>query len=199
MALILTAAEKTQVDALAAEIDDMNATGLQAPVGIPYAITVVPVDGYRNIIQVGSANQEGALNGMRAGFAALARRFGPIAYSNLITAQSPMSWTVATTICSLTIPTLQISRNVVVSGNFTAFVSAGDTGIDFWLEINGGTPTAHSRFYFNFGSMHQAISQSWALTLPPGSNVITLRASVRFGPGPLMTDANDSAGLSLVG
>ena len=201
MAILLNTEEKALCDILANEIDTINAEGLEAPAGFPYAVGTVPIENYREIIQIGSKPQIDALNGIRAGFAALIRQLKPIAYSNVVTdVNPPKAFTSATTISSLVLPVdMSISRTVIVSVNFSAFSTSTYTGIEYWLEINGGSPTAHSLFYFNDGNAHHQISQTWSVTLPVGAVSIALRVARYSGIGTITLDTNDSIGISLFG
>ena len=200
--IILNEEEKGLCNNLANDIDQQNEYGLQSPSGTWYANTAVPVPNYRKVMPLGTSTHTSALNGIRAGFAALIRYLNPLAYSVLTTSVNP-SINISdtnTTIITLNYPyDLSVSRKVQITANFTAYTNIALTGIQFWLTINNTNNTNASRFFFSQASNIQTISQSWVVTLPASSIAIDLKAVRYTGTGTITLADNNSAGITLIG
>lgn len=182
--------EQAVLTTLAAELNDINGTGIQVQPSTPIAATVYPIAGYLAAVPPGSPTETNVKNGNLGLLAPLWRRLGPITGAVDIAVPN-FNFTTNTTLLSFTLPENQeIARNVQVTFNGSGFMSIANTRLDYWVDVNGVQGTTQ-RYYFNEAGVARSFGATWIVALPIGTPItISIRAGIGTGTGHMQFDSN---------
>jgi hypothetical protein len=205
-AIIVTAREQAILDNVASDSSIANAQGAIVDTDgdgsgdLPYCTSIIPIKDYASLVKSGSEIEQKVADGFRVNMLTLVKHLRPIAFhaENL----SPnLAFTGTTELLSFDIPAterLTVTRKVLIKLDFTAFSSAVNARVDFWISVNGTLTTAH-KFFFNELSSHRTVSSSWVADLPTGAVTIKVFATKTTGSGTINLDGNDFVSLSIIG
>ncbi len=82
----------------------------------------------------------------------------------------------------------------------TCYSAAVLSRFDFSVAVNGTQSGSALRLYFNELNSHRAFAGSWIVTIPAGTNVLTVNGTKGEGTGPISFDpASDFINLTFKG
>jgi hypothetical protein len=163
----------------------------------------LPVKNFEQLVPVGSERNAQMEDMLRSTFVPLIRRTGPIKYwfaSNSVAPNIEIAATTAT-LHSGSINVAQrpsVVREVFVAADFSAYSTAINTGLEFWIVIEG-VASARFRYYFNESGSHRCVTAKWLSTLPPRASSVQLMAARYTGSGTITLNADDFVSLSVWG
>jgi hypothetical protein len=216
MPVYISATDAALLTSIGADCNEVNLSGITDSTGTPYADSVFPVADYGTLVNQTPSTPEDikkldqVLEGSGGFLAALFRRVSPIVGSALTVGPTITVTTAGggTELISYTHPdVLYVARKVLVNINFSCSTTGAAKAVTYWVSYGpgGASTTTPARFQVTATTVHQTVSQSWAITLPAiaygGSNAaIKLHAQdVTGGGGSVVLNGDDSISLSIVG
>ncbi len=163
----------------------------------------LPVKNFEQLVPVGSERNAQMEDMLRSTFVPLIRRTGPIRYQFSTGSIAPSILIAATAMTLMSGPIdaakrPTVAREVFVAADFSAYSTATNTAMEFWVVVDG-TASGRFRYFFNEASSHRCITSKWLVTLPARAANISLVASRLSGSGTITLDTGDFASLCVWG
>jgi hypothetical protein len=207
MPLILNAAEQAAVEAIKTSSLAIQTQGVSIDTNgdgsgdTPYCTDLpTPTPGYADIIKAGSKDELMVADGFRVAAIPVVHHLAPFGFHGENLAPS-LDFSAVTDVLTYTVAAaerLSVPRKAKVTIEFSTYVTATSTGIEYWLEVNG-VPTSHYKCLIAALGDHRCLSGSWLVDLPAGALEFKIRASRFAGAGNIKLDSNNFAALTALG